>query len=259
MNTEDRIKLQEDIVFAVSGLALAALILTAAQAVLVNRVTKRYYAIRRAMGIVMRAEERMLQSENRDRQTKLELNMIDASRQNFNDQIQDLRREISKFPCTNESLDSSTFTDLPFPPTPEELHELDLAAKEEAALLGRGHRAALRASSWGRLMKSSLRRSHAKLVTVVTTDNAGDGEEGAPDPAPPSGDGRPYAGRIGAATTPPSPPKRGSSMPGVEGGSETGGQLTGTDCRADVKVRFEIEADNVNKNDRSVGGIINNA
>lgn len=242
MNAEDRIKLQEDLVFAASGLTFAALMLVAAAMMLVNRVTKRYYTLRSAMNSVLRAEGRMLQSENRDRQTKLELNMIDASRQNFSDQIQDLRQEIGKLPCTNESSGNCTFTGLPSPPTPEELHLLDTEAKEEAALLGRGHGTVLRTSSWGRLMKSSLRRSHTRTATVgsgVVPGSAGGGEGGAPDPAPPSQSDRSRAGRIGAATIPPPPPERGSSMPGADGADGIGGQLTDTGCRDDDRVGLE--------------------
>ena len=101
MSSGNRIELLQNLVFAASGLTFAALVLVAMQAVYVERVTKRYYALRRAVDDMRQSEDRMLQSENRDRRTKLELNMIDASRQNIDDQIRDIQGRIDKIPCTN--------------------------------------------------------------------------------------------------------------------------------------------------------------
>lgn len=115
MTDEDEFKFLQNLVLAASGLTFAALVLVIMQAVYIEKVTKRYKQLRQTT-------DELLQLEHRDRRHRLELTMIEASRQHLDDRIRDIQGRINNL--TIQYPPSSTFTDLPSPPTPSELREM---------------------------------------------------------------------------------------------------------------------------------------
>ena len=115
MTDEDEFKFLQKLVLAASGLTFAALVLVIMQAVYIEKVTKRYKQLRQTT-------DELLQLEHRDRRNRLELTMIEASRQHLDDRIRDIQGRINNL--TIQYPPSSTFTELPPPPTPSELREM---------------------------------------------------------------------------------------------------------------------------------------